>query len=66
MTTIEKIKKEIAGLSGNDFQTLRQWIADKDWNNWDNEIVKDSESDKLDFLVKEADEEVYSGELKNL
>jgi hypothetical protein len=66
MTTIEKIKKEITGLSVKDFQTLRQWIADKDWNNWDNEIVKDSESGKLDFLVKEADEEAYSGKLKNL
>lgn len=66
MTTIEKIKKEIAGLSGKDFQTLRQWIADKDWDNWDKEILKDSESGKLDFLVKEAYEEDYSGKLKNL
>jgi hypothetical protein len=50
MTTIEKIKKEIASLSNKDFHSLRQWIADKDWNNWDNEIVKDTASGKLDFL----------------
>jgi hypothetical protein len=66
MTAIEKIKKEIADLSSKDFQSLRQWIADKDWDNWDKEIVKDSASGKLDFLVKEADEEGYSKKLLNL
>jgi hypothetical protein len=66
MTTIEKIKKEIAGLSSKDFQSLREWIADKDWVNWDKKIVKDSKSGDLDFLAREANEEAYSGKLKNL
>jgi hypothetical protein len=66
MTTIEKIKREIAGLSSKDFQSLRQWIADKDWADWDKEIVKDSESGNLDFLVREANEDAYLGKLKDL
>ena len=33
---------------------LRQWFSDKDWKKWDQQIEIDSESGKLDFLLKEA------------
>lgn len=66
MNTIEKIKKEITSLSGNEFQSLRRWIDEKDWNEWEKEILRDSECGKLDFLVNEANEESYLGKPENL
>jgi len=66
MTTIDKIKKEITSLSKSEFQSLRLWFAGKDWDDWDKEIEKDSEAGKLDFLLREAAEELQTENLKSL
>ena len=54
MLQIEKIQREIERLPQKEFVRLRQWFAEKDWQQWDKELEQDIESGKLDFLFAEA------------
>ena len=52
MAKVDEIKKAIEILPEEEFIKLRKWIAEKDWQKWDREIIKDSNAGKLDFLIK--------------
>jgi len=54
---VEEIKHEIEELPETEFIELRRWIAEKDWQKWDEEIESDSDLGKLDFLISEAKKE---------
>ena len=43
-----------------------RWLTEKDWERWDQEIEADSNSGRLDFLVREAREAKAQGTLKDL
>ena len=66
MTKVEEIKAAIESLPEKEFVRLRQWFSEKDWQEWDKQIARDSESGKLDFLIKEAIDEKDKGKLKGL
>ncbi len=66
MVQIAEIKKKIEELPKQEYVNLRQWFAEKDWEIWDKQIKEDSNSGKLDFLVKEALQEKNNGNLKAL
>ena len=66
MTQVETIQAEIESLSGEDFARLRQWIIERDWQEWDRQIEHDSLSGKLDFLLGEAEAAKQQGELRDL
>lgn len=66
MLKVEKIKEAIEVLPEEEFVKLRKWIAERDWQKWDEEIKKDSDAGKLDFLIKEAKDEKEKGKLKDL
>jgi hypothetical protein len=51
---VDEIKEAIDALSEEEYVKLRHWFSEKDWLKWDQQIVEDSESKKLDFLLKEA------------
>ena len=55
MSTVEEIKSAILSLSKEDYIHLRKWFSERDWEQWDEEIKRDSSSGKLDFLIKEAE-----------
>jgi hypothetical protein len=57
MVKIEDIKKKINLLPAEDFRKLRDWVIEKDWQDWNRELKKDSDAGKLDFLCEEAGEE---------
>lgn len=57
MQKVEEIKHEIEELPETEFIELRRWIAEKDWQKWDEEIESDSDLGKLDFLISEAKKE---------
>lgn len=61
MSTVEEIKSAISALSKDDYIHLRKWFSEKDWEQWDREIERDSSSGKLDFLVEEAVSEKNRG-----
>ena len=66
MSKIEELKNEIERLPAEEFAELSRWLSEKDWARWDNEIVADSESGKLDFLVREALDAKAKGKIKDL
>lgn len=66
MSTVEEIKSAISALSKEDYLHLREWFSGKDWEQWDEEIQKDSSSGKLDFLMEEAAAEKNQGRLSKL
>ena len=66
MSKVDKIKEAIEALPEEDYVQLRQWFSEKDWEKWDRQIEEDSESGRLDFLIKEALEEKAKGKLKEL
>jgi hypothetical protein len=66
MTRIEEIENVIASLPEDEYRQFREWFLERDWAQWDKQIQADSESGKLDFLVKEAMEEKDRGNLRDL
>ena len=66
MTKVGELKAVIEALPEREFGQLRRWFTEKDWEKWDRQIETDSESGKLDFLVREAHDEKLRGNLKDL
>ena len=66
MAKVDDIKAAIAALPEHEFAELREWIAQKDWEEWDKQLQADSECGRLDFLVKEACDEKHEGRLRDL
>ena len=66
MSTVEQILRSIETLSEEEYTRLRKWFSERDWEKWDKQIEVDSESRKLDFLVKEACDEKAKGKLRKL
>ena len=63
---VEEIKAAIEELPGAEFVEIRKWIAERDWQMWDQEVQGDSKAGRLDFLVKEAFDEKHQGRLRDL
>jgi len=63
---LNAIKKAIESLPQDDYGHLRRWFSDRDWEKWDAQMEKDSDSGKLDFLIEEALKEKQAGNLKDL
>ncbi len=66
MTRIEEIENAVASLPVDEYRQFRDWFLERDWVQWDKQIQADSQSGKLDFLVKEAMEEKNRGDLRDL
>ncbi|OGW00254.1 MAG: hypothetical protein A3I04_06475 [Nitrospinae bacterium RIFCSPLOWO2_02_FULL_39_110] len=66
MLKIEEIEATIESLSEDEYARLREWFYERDWEKWDRQIEVDSESGKLDFLLREALDEKAKGNLKEL
>jgi hypothetical protein len=66
MSKVEEIKQAIDTLSQDDYVLLRRWFSEKDWQKWDAQIADDSDSGKLDFLIKEALEAKATNKLREL
>ena len=66
MSRVEELQSAIASLPPEDYVRLRQWFAERDWEQWDRQVEEDAESGKLDFLREEAMTEKAQGRLKEL
>ena len=56
MSKVEVLEEEINKLSPEEFVELRNWLLERDWENWDRQIERDAASGKLDRLFEEARE----------
>jgi hypothetical protein len=66
VTRIEEIKNAVVSLPVNEYRKFREWFLERDWEEWDKQIEADSETGKLEFLIKEAMDEKSRGRLGEL
>ena len=66
MTELEEIKEAAKTLNKEEYIQFRQWFSERDWEQWDDQITKDSDSGKLDFLIEDALEAKRNGKLKEM
>jgi hypothetical protein len=62
MSSVEQIEEAITQLSPEEFAKLRQWILERDWEEWDAQIEADAKNGKLDRLFAQAVAEHKAGE----
>ena len=66
MSKVKEIKEAIESLPEQEYKELLHWFTEKDWEKWDRQITEDSNSGKLDFLVKQAKEAKAKNKLREL
>jgi len=66
MSKIDELKAEIERLPSEEVAEIFRWLSEKEWERWDKEIEADSQAGRLDFLVRQAQEEKTKGNLKDL
>ena len=54
MTKIEKLERDVTGLSPEELTTFREWFAAFDAAAWDQQIDADAKAGKLDSLADAA------------
>jgi hypothetical protein len=57
MSRVEEIKDAIDRLGPEEFQRIARWVHEREQQRWDEQLDRDSNSGKLDFLFGEADDE---------
>ena len=66
MSSVEEIQLAIVSLAPEEYARLRAWFIERDWEQWDQQIVADAYAGKLDFLIAEAMAEKAQGHLRDL
>ncbi len=66
MTTVKEIENAIRKLPDTDRSTLLLKLEDLYWLSWEEQIVSDHKSGKLDSLIAEVKEDINSGHLNDL
>ncbi|WP_017744359.1 hypothetical protein [Scytonema hofmannii] len=54
MSSLEQIEAAILSLLQDEFQRLRQWFFDLDYQRWDEQLEQDIADGKLEALASEA------------
>ncbi|NWF62390.1 MAG: hypothetical protein HXY43_24900 [Fischerella sp.] len=66
MSTLEEIEAAILTLPSQDFERLRQWFFDLDYQRWDEQLEQDIADGKLEALAQEAIAEFESGQCREI
>ncbi|MFZ5453926.1 MAG: hypothetical protein ACOZF2_18905 [Thermodesulfobacteriota bacterium] len=66
MNKIEKIGREIQGLSPSELAAFRQWFRDFDAAAWDRQIEEDLKAGKLDALADKALKDLSSSKAREM
>jgi hypothetical protein len=61
MSDLEQIEAAILSLSSSEFERLRLWFFELDYERWDEQIEQDIEDGKLEALAQEAIAEFKAG-----
>jgi hypothetical protein len=54
VSKIEALEEEIRKLSPNEWEQLRDWVFERDAEEWDRKIERDASSGRLDELFADA------------
>jgi len=66
MSTLEQIEAAILTLPSDEFQRLKQWFFDLDYQHWDKQLEKDVADGKLEALAQEAIAEFKAGHYREI
>ncbi|MEW6658829.1 MAG: hypothetical protein AB1424_09220 [Thermodesulfobacteriota bacterium] len=66
MDKVEKIGREIRGLSPAELAAFRQWFRNFDAEAWDRQIEEDLKAGKLDALADQALREFADGQAREM
>lgn len=66
MSNLEQIEAAILTLPSDEFQQLRQWFFDVDYQRWDEQLEQDIADGKLEALAEEAIAEFKSGHCREI
>jgi hypothetical protein len=66
MSTLEQIEAAILTLPSEEFQRLKQWLSDVDYQRWDEQLEQDIANGKLDALAEEAIADFKAGHFREI
>ena len=66
MSNLEQIEAAILALSSNEFEKLRLWLLDLDYERWDEQIEQDIKDGKLEAFAQEAIAEFEAGHCREI
>jgi hypothetical protein len=61
MSNLEQIEAAILSLSSNDFEKLKTWLFDLDYERWDEQLEQDIAKGRLDLWAQKAVAEYEAG-----
>ena len=64
--TVQELENAIAKLSPEELAELRAWFLERDQEEWDRQIARDSEAGKLDKLIAQAKRDYAAGNGREL
>ncbi|MCT7991972.1 hypothetical protein [Laspinema olomoucense] len=66
MSNLKEIEKAIISLSSNEFEQLKQWFFELDYQRWDEQIERDIADGHLEAFAEEAIAEFEAGHCREL
>ena len=66
MSNLKEIEKAILSLPSHEFEKLKQWFFDLDYQRWDKQIEQDIADGHLEAFAQEAITEFESGNSREL
>lgn len=66
MTKLESLEEEIKKLSPEELAQLRDWILERDAEEWDRQIERDAASGKLDKLFEKSVSDHRAGKSREI
>lgn len=66
MSNLEQIANAILSLPPNEFEKLRQWFLDLDYERWDDQLERDVAEGRLEALAQEAIAEFQAGHCREI
>jgi len=66
MLTLEQTKAAILSLPDSEFEQLKIWLSNLDYQRWDEELEKDIADGKLEALAQEAIASFEAGDCREI
>jgi hypothetical protein len=66
MSTVEEIKAAIAKLSLGERGEIARWFHGWSDDEWDRQMAEDAVAGRLDAVLKEVDEDIKAGRLRDM
>jgi hypothetical protein len=64
MTNREHIERQVKQLNSSDFAKFREWFREYEWQQWDRQIERDSQTGRLRALPEKALSDHAAGRTK--